>query len=251
MRYFTLGFLLVAIALAIVAGPRGQKTSTRPLELFNDMDRQSKVKYQKPSEFFPDGHAARLPVEGTVPMGLNQPLAANATAILDDHQYTSGDSYLDTGKFDNVWGNGIPEGVEITPAFLEMGKERYEINCKICHGALGDGQGMTTRYGFANIVPSFHEERLRQMPDGEIYNAITHGKGQMFGYGANLTIQQRWAVVAYVRALQRTRTGTLADLTPAETENLRNPQGTALDTEAAPDPAQSAPTPPPAEAPGT
>jgi mono/diheme cytochrome c family protein len=215
MRFFILGFLLVAVAIVIVAGPRGHKHTSRPIELFNDMDHQSKVKYQKASKFFADGHASRMPVAGTVPFGLRKPGAKDDSHILNDYVYESGTgSYTETGKFGTVWGDGIPKDFTVDAKFLALGKERFDINCKICHGANGDGQGMTTKYGLAG-VPSYHDPRLRAMPDGEIYNTIAHGKGLMYGYGPNLNLKQRWAIVSYLRALQRTQTGTVADLSEA------------------------------------
>ena len=220
MRFFILGFLLVAVAIAIVAGPRGHKHTSRPIELFNDMDYQSKVKYQKASKFFADGHANRMPVDGTVPFGLRKPGAKDDTHILNDYVYADGsDSYVETGKFGTVWGDGIPKNFTVDAKFLALGKERFDINCKICHGANGDGAGITTKYGLAG-VPNYHDERLRTMPDGEIYNTISHGKGLMYPYGPNLNLKQRWAVVAYLRALQRTQTGTAADLSEANRAEL-------------------------------
>jgi mono/diheme cytochrome c family protein len=240
MRFFILGFILVAVAIAIVAGPRGHKHTSRPIELFNDMDHQSKVKYQKASKFFADGHASRMPVDGTVPIGLRKPGSKDETHILNSYVYQSGDSYTETGKFGTVWGDGIPKEFTIDAAFMATGKERYEINCKICHGALGDGQGITPKYGLAG-VPSYHDDRMRNMPDGELYNTVAHGKGLMFGYGANLNLKQRWAIVAYLRALQKTQTGTEADLTEADRAKLNG-----ADQAAAPAPAA---TPAPAGAP--
>jgi mono/diheme cytochrome c family protein len=96
-------------------------------------------------------------------------------------------------------------------ALLERGRDRFTIYCAPCHGALGDGNGVMRAYGMG-ATASYHDERLRKMAEGEIFNTITSGKGQMNPYGDKLAPADRWAVVAYVRALQRARTGVVGDV---------------------------------------
>ena len=97
---------------------------------------------------------------------------------------------------------------------MAHGQERYNIYCQPCHGALGDGNGITKQYGMG-ITPTYHDDRIRQMAEGEIYNTITHGKNTMLPYADKLLPEERWAVVLYVRALQRAQSGTAADVSEA------------------------------------
>jgi mono/diheme cytochrome c family protein len=97
---------------------------------------------------------------------------------------------------------------------MERGRERYATYCAPCHGALGDGQGITRGYGMATTA-TYHDDRIRNMPEGEIFNTITNGKNTMSSYADKLSPEDRWAVIAYVRALERARQGTVADV-PAD-----------------------------------
>jgi mono/diheme cytochrome c family protein len=203
MRYYLLGLFVAVTVVLCVAGFRGQKTERTPIEIFDDMDRQQKVKYQKPSEFFSDGRAARMPITGTVPASIKN---------FDD------DYYL-TGAIGNQWGDGMPKSVEVSPKLMALGKEKYEINCRVCHGSVGSGNGIVTQYGLAGVA-NLHDERLRTMADGEIFNTISKGKGQMMGYAGNVPVSDRWAIVAYVRALQRSQKAALSDVPENEREKL-------------------------------
>jgi len=189
MRYFLLGLLFLVVITVAIAGFRGQKFSESPVQIIPDMDDQPKVLYQASSEFFSDGRGGRMPVEGTIPYGS-----------------LSGDDYYDTGTMGERWGNGIP--VTIDEASMSRGQERYGIYCAVCHGATGGGNGIVTEYGLVGVA-NFHTNRFREMPDGQIFNTITQGKGLMKGYGSKISREDRWAIVAYLRALQRSQqTGT-------------------------------------------
>jgi len=222
LKNFFLIFILLMVTVVAVAGFRGQKTSRRPIEIFSDMDHQKKVKAQVPSNFFADGRGARVPVAGTMPMGYAIPeqsyhetLAEMPEKLLvtnfKERLYTGGPDYLNTGKIGEVWGDGLP--LETTNELIERGFERYTINCTVCHGATGAGNGIAGQYGIAGI-PTFHTDRLRDMPDGEIYNTIVHGKNTMMSYGHQVSLYDRWAIVAYIRVLQRANNGTVEDLSP-------------------------------------
>ncbi|MCS7063258.1 MAG: cytochrome c [Methylacidiphilales bacterium] len=200
MRYYLLGLLLTILLVIFIAGRQGDFTQRTPIEIFDDMDRQQKIKPQKPSDFFPDGRAARMPIPGTIP-----------THIPVENEY------LYTGRIGNRWGNGIP--IPVTESLLLRGQERYSIHCAICHGATGAGNGITSQYGLVGIA-NLHQERLLKMDDGEIYNTITHGKGTMYGYGSNIQLEDRWAIVAYIRALQRSQNASLDDLPPEQRTRL-------------------------------
>ena len=97
---------------------------------------------------------------------------------------------------------------------MARGHDRYTIYCQPCHGAVGDGNGITKQYGMG-ATPTYHDLRLRDMAEGEIFNTITNGKGNMQSYADKLLPEDRWAVILYVRALQRAQTGAAADVTDA------------------------------------
>jgi len=214
LRAFFLFLILSGISVVAIAGFRGSKFKAPPIEIFADMDRQAKYKPQKTSEFFADGRVERRQVTGTVPFGYNAPIAKSDGQVeVDDYYqgFTHGDSYLDTGKFGDNWGTGIP--VAVTTALLERGQQRYAINCTVCHSDTGAGNGIVTQYGLVG-VPTFHQDRLRVIADGEIYNTIVHGKNTMMSYGDKITREDRWAIVAYVRALQRAQNAGKTDVPP-------------------------------------
>jgi mono/diheme cytochrome c family protein len=130
------------------------------------------------------------------------------------------DEHLDHGKTaTGAFARGFPEMVPVDFKLLERGKDRYTIYCAPCHGALGDGNGITKKYGMG-ATPTFHDDRLRQIAEGEIYQTITNGKNNMLSYADKLVPADRWAVIAYVRALQRAQTGTAADVPAAHKSEL-------------------------------
>jgi hypothetical protein len=188
------------------------------------MDHQPKVKAQVPSEFFTDGRGNRQPVPGTVPLGYEAPVSKE-NPFPDEGKYrmvrySSGTDYLNTGRFGDQWGTGIP--MPVTAELMQRGQDRYTIFCGVCHGASGGGNGVAGQYGLVAIA-SFHQDRLRDMADGEIYNTITMGKNTMLGYGSKIPVDDRWAIVAYVRALQAAQTATINDVPPEERTKLETP----------------------------
>ncbi len=221
LRIFFIALALGLVMLVAVAGFRGQKSGKPPIEIFPDMDHQPKVKSQVPSAFFADNRGNRPPVAGTVPMGYEMPLSKD-NPFPDEGKYrtvrfSTGTDYLNTGRFGDQWGTGIP--LPVTAELMQRGHERYTIYCAVCHGASGAGNGVAGQYGLVAIA-SYHQDRLRNMADGEIYNTIVHGKNTMLGYGANIPLDDRWAIVAYVRALQLSQQATLADVPPDERQKL-------------------------------
>jgi len=210
--YFLLSLALIVIIVVSLAGFRGSHSSRPPMELFPDMNYQDKVKDQVPSSFFNDGMASRTPVDGTVAM-----------------EMPAQDDYWSTGKWDSThWGDGIPvhasrDGARpllIDAANMARGRERYTISCAVCHGATGAGNGITSKYGL-NGAANYHTDRLRAMTDGEIFNTIGNGKGQMLGYAYNIAIDDRWRIIMYIRALQRSQNASFADASPAEQQQLQ------------------------------
>lgn len=136
-------------------------------------------------DFFPDQSSARMPVEGTIPRGI-----------------PVGESPYLTGKLNGNFVSNIP--VPITRKFLDRGKERYNIYCSPCHAYTGEGDGTIVQRGFL-APPSFHQERLIKAPAGHFFDVITDGFGAMYSYADRVDVDDRWAIVAYIRAIQKTR----------------------------------------------
>ena len=241
LRGFLVIFVLCAIATLALLGFRGQKGTKPPFEIFPDMVRQMKVRAQAPLDFFADGRGPRLPVAGTVPVGYEMPRAktdATPSDIAGDAPeeshtrvaFSSGTDYFNTGRMGDHWGTGIP--LLVTRELMERGQQRFNITCAMCHGAAAEGNGITKQYGLATVV-SLQDDRIRKMSDGEIFNTITNGKNTMMPYGPNIVVADRWAIIAYLRALQRSQHATVADVP----EDHR----TELDKPASPPPATGTP----------
>jgi mono/diheme cytochrome c family protein len=193
------------VLLISVMGFRGMKATQPPIEVFPDMDHQAKYKPQAESKFFADARADRPIPAGTVPFGRDANHADPAFLRADDFHYA--------GKAaDGSFARGFP--IPVTKELLQRGQGRYQIYCAPCHGALGDGNGITKSYGML-AAATYHDDRLRGMAEGEIFNTITNGKNTMLSYADKLSPDDRWAVIAYVRALQRARHATIDDV-PAE-----------------------------------
>ena len=112
--------------------------------------------------------------------------------------------------------------MEVTPQLMARGQQRFNINCAICHGAAAAGNGITKQYGLTTVV-TLQDERIRNMADGEIFDTITHGKNTMMAYGPNVVVSDRWAIIAYLRALQRSQNATTADVPPEAQVELEKP----------------------------
>jgi cytochrome c553 len=200
MQNLYLVTLFVCVLVVSILGFRGSTFTAPPIDLFPDwafpgMEVQPKLRPQSTSAFFADGRADRTPPPRTIARGMLRD---------DDH--------LHLGKIaSGAFAPSVPVSLTVDRAFLERGRDRYQVYCAPCHGALGDGNGMTKRYGMG-ATPSYHDARLRTMPDGEIFNTITVGKNTMMPYADKISPEDRWAVVAYVRALQRAQQGTVADV---------------------------------------
>ena len=206
MRYVYYVTALLVVLTISIAGFRGRISTQPPIEVFPDMNRQAKYKPQAGSKFFADGRADRPLPAGVVPRG---------RTITQDPDFLRQDDFLYRGKTaGGEFARGFPPQLTLDGKFMQRGKERFTIYCAPCHGALGDGQGITKSYGMVTTA-SYHDDRIRKMPEGEIFNTITNGKNTMSSYADKLGPQDRWAVIAYVRALERARQGTTADV-PAD-----------------------------------
>jgi cytochrome c5 len=225
LRGFLLISLLFIIAIIAVFGFRGQKSTGSPLEVFPDMVRQMKVRAQAPLNFFPDGRGPRPPVTGTLPIGYEMPKPETIATgeALQKHPrvgFSVGTDYYDTGKMGDNWGTGIP--LEVTRELMERGQQRFNITCAMCHGATAAGNGIAKQHGLATVV-TLQDERIRKMSDGEIFNTITNGKNTMMAYGPNIIVADRWAIIAYLRALQRSQNAAIADVPENHRTELEKP----------------------------
>jgi mono/diheme cytochrome c family protein len=157
-----------------------------------DMHMQPYYRTMSKSDFFADNRSARMPVEGAVARG-------------DLHE----DTYFYTGKIGNAPGEYLP--FPVTKAILDRGRERFNINCTPCHGRVGDGNGFIPSRGFRR-PPSYHIERLRNVPLGYFFDVMTNGFGVMPEYGTQVSARDRWCIAAYIRALQLSQNAASADI---------------------------------------
>lgn len=206
MRYFFLAYALIGLTVVGIFGVRGQKFTKPPVRVFPDMDEQDKLRAQKPDAFFADGQGGRLPVAATQPRGFN-PEGATEIGGIPEPEFGGQPGYYHTGHVGDYFGTGMPEELDLdeasATALISRGKERFNIYCTVCHGEAGNGLGMTSHFGVPGIanltLPTFASDVY---PDGRMFEVITHGKGMMSGYGYNIPVRDRWAIVAYVRTLQ-------------------------------------------------
>lgn len=168
-----------------------------------DMWVQNKQAPMSESEFFSDSSSIRPLVPGTIPRG----------HLREDGAFFTG---IENGK----WIDKIP--VAVTKELVARGKDRFDIYCSPCHGRIGDGHGMIAQRGFQlrRPVGNYHTDRLRKMPVGHFYDVITNGYGAMYSYASRIEPQDRWAVVAYIRALQLSQHASVNDLTADEKSKL-------------------------------
>jgi mono/diheme cytochrome c family protein len=160
------------------------------------MQDQPKYRPQRPSDFFADGRSERQPVEGTIARG----------ALQDDTAFYEGK---------DAAGKDIEEfPIAVNKTVIERGQNRYDIYCAPCHGRIGNGLGMIVRRGFKQ-PPSYHIDRLRNAPVGHFYDVVSNGYGAMLNYAAQVQPRDRWAIIAYIRALQYSENANINDL-PAE-----------------------------------
>jgi len=194
--------LFAAAGMAVITGCR------------QDMQNQPKFIPLRSSEFYSDRRSARYPMPGTVPQ-------------LDDKQVDQAQldpgSYYLTGKHGNIYGNELPGDSPATRAqILARGQQRYNIYCTPCHSELGDGNGMIVQRGYKR-PPSFHVQRLRNAPLGWFYDVISNGFGGMPDYAAQVKPADRWAIAAYIRALQLSQNAPETDVAEADRTKLSKP----------------------------
>ncbi len=205
MRYFLAIFALTVAAVVGILGFRGTHFRHTSLYIFPDMEWQLKLRPETPNSFFPNGMSSQLPVPGTIPRGTPIQTTAGPVYPYEDSPVNTG---FVTGTTNFVEINPLP----ITESLIKRGQQRFTINCSPCHGQLADGNGITKKIGAMLVVANLHDKRIVEMNDGEIFYVITHGRNNMGAYGPNVTVEYRWAVIAYLRALQLSQLGNLNDL---------------------------------------
>lgn len=205
MRYFLAIFILAIAVVVGVLGFRGTHFRKPPLYIFPDMEFQLKLRPQNPNGFFTNGISSQLHIPGTVARSTPLQTANGPVYPYEDSPVNTGRI---TGTTNFIENNPMP----ITESFLKRGQQRFTINCTPCHGQTGEGKGITQKIGAMAVVANLHDKRIVELPDGEIFYVISNGRNLMGSYGANVTVEDRWAIVAYLRALQLSRLGKVDDL---------------------------------------
>ncbi len=214
MRYFLLIFVVSVAAVVGIAGRRGSLSRKTPLYIFPDMRLQLKLEPQKPNDFFTNGTTSQLPPPGTMARG-------KALQVGDQTVYPYEDSAVLTGFVPGTTNYVETNPFPITPQLLHRGQERFNIYCSPCHGREADGNGITKKLNVMPTVQNLQQPKYMQYADGEIFNVITHGRSTMGAYGPNIPVEDRWAIISYLRALQLSHLGTIDDVPESERVNLK------------------------------
>jgi mono/diheme cytochrome c family protein len=208
MRYFLAILAVCVLATIGVLGFRGSHFRKPPLYIFPDMERQPKLRPQTANAFFDNGLSSRLPVAGTV--AREEPIRVG-----DELVYPWQESPVTTGRVTGSTNFVELNPLPITAELLGRGQQVFDINCAACHSKIGDGNGVPKRIGAMAVVANLHDKRIVELTDGELFNTVSYGKGLMQGYAGNLTVRDRWASIAYLRALQLSRLGSIEDVPEA------------------------------------
>lgn len=199
---------LILLATFALASCRGTEHGHTPVHLNLNMDYQERYDAQEANSFFADNRSMRMPVPGTVARGMLREDARFYAGLNEDGSY--------------VAELPVPTTIEL----LERGRRRYDIFCTPCHGAAGDGEGIITTGGFGYTpAPTYHSDRLREVTDGYLYDVIANGVRTMPAYDYQIPAADRWAIVAYVRALQRSQYATESDVPPSIRTQIRQGAG--------------------------
>ena len=212
IAFMVLSGCLALVPFAYIAKKRASTSDKPHIHIIPNMDFQTKAKPQTASSIFPDGRAARLPVEGTV---------ARGELKADDHFYRG----LQGGE----WATDFPKEITLSVETMERGQNRFEIYCTPCHGETGAGTGMINQRADAIgatstgwVAPSnIAQASFAKEPHGQLFNTITHGIRSMPGYGSQIKEADRWAIVFYLRALQRSAHSTIDDVPAGDKPAIR------------------------------
>ncbi len=246
MRLFALALLAASTALV---GCRGDRSDNPPRQFLPDLDDQLRYEPQGTSRFFTEyvdhetgesyGRTMREPVAGTVPFG-NEPYAATVMGVdfSDRADYLREDDAYYRGKnADGSFVEKIP--VPVTLELLDLGEAQFNIYCRVCHGGLGEGNGMVAER-WSTPIPTYHQPQYmaggEKGTDGFLFHTARNGvpnpgggkayEFKMRGYATKISVEETWAIVAYIRTLQAMRSGALHDLPPGEQRRLEQESGT-------------------------
>ncbi len=192
---------LILLTLFLSGCFRGSTSDKPPIHINPSMDDQPKYLAQSKSKFFANGSTMRMPVEGTVAL---------------DELHKNTEYYYGKDKEGQLVKKAP---VKFTMKLLRRGQERFNIYCSPCHSKVGDGQGIVIKRGFIP-APTFHDDRLRNIEDGYIFNVITNGFRNMPSYAYQVPVADRWAIVGYLRALQRSQNASSQDVPPKELNRI-------------------------------
>ncbi|MCX5659448.1 MAG: cytochrome c [Planctomycetota bacterium] len=212
-------FLGAFIPLALIARSRATTSEKPRVHLMMDMANQPRYSTQQPSTVFADGRAMRAPVPGTVARGM----------LADNDHYDRGFELVKAGEgeWQISYFNGLPANVKLDSRMLTRGQTVFNIYCSACHGRDGYGHGAVNERALEKQEPKWvpaanlHTDEIRSRVDGHIYNTIRNGIRTMPGYGSQIDVKDRWAVVAYVRALQRSQNATLDDVPSDQRDKIK------------------------------
>jgi mono/diheme cytochrome c family protein len=194
------GWTVIVVAMIALVGCQGTPSERAPIHLNPNMDDQEKYQAYKSSKFFADGSAMRTPPLGTVAQG----------TLHQNREYVTG--------FDADSMAIAHAPLTATMPVLKRGQERFNIYCSPCHGRTGNGRGIMVSRGYPP-PPTFHSDRIRELPDGQVFAVITDGIRNMPSYRHQVPVDDRWAIILYLRALQRSQNATLDDI-PEEQQSL-------------------------------
>ena len=181
---------------------RGLPSEKEPIEIIQDMYYQPKYKAQSESRFFADSMTMRSIEPGTMAQG----------QMIEDSSFFTG------FVKDSVYVKTMP--VKMTMKLMERGQERFNIYCSPCHSRVGDGNGIMIQNGYVQ-PPSYHNDTMRQLPDGQFFDVISNGIRTMPSYGNQIKVPDRWAIVSYIRALQLSQNASIKDIPPEERQKIK------------------------------
>jgi mono/diheme cytochrome c family protein len=196
MRYFLMILGVCVVVVMLIAGKRGDTSRKPPIYIFPDMKRQLKLRPQTANGFFANGLSSQVPPPGTIAQ--SKPMNVGGKEV-----YPFEDVPVNTGRVPGTTNFAELSPFPVTAQLLARGQQRFTIYCAPCHGATGEGKGITQKIGAMAVVGNLHDKRMVEMPDGEVFNTISNGKTLMGAYGPQIPVEDRWAIIAYVRALQR------------------------------------------------
>ena len=197
--------LTCALTLAVVAaGCQGDIAHKPPVHLNWNMDQQNRFDPQEPNDFFADGRAARQYVDGTVPA---RRVVGDSLDCITPWE----DAHRCTGKTGEEWATALP--MDVDAKLLARGRDRYDIYCAPCHDTAGAGKGTVVQANAGMIPPpTYHDDRVRAMAMGQVFNIISDGVRNMPGYAKQIPVDDRWAIAAHIRVLQYSQNASLSDV---------------------------------------